>query len=584
MNKEYFNLLKTWCDRMTELQLDGKYGEEFRGGLLCPGCGYIHGRIADAVYPMVTMYSITKDEKYIKSAEALFDWTIYNMERPDGLNFNDSYSAWKGISVFFAVSLLQSIYYHADCIPDKFYKKIEAKLRKLLNASYDFVMGLKNPPAINYPIFLMAEYSLAYKIFGDEKYKITAEKAKENAKSFITPEYFIYGEPKSVHTVSPKGGYLVDIGYNVEESISAFTIYGEVMEDREITELALKIAKAHKYFLLSDGALDNSAGSRSPKWSYWGSRTSDGCQESFCTLSKYDPDFGEYAERNFELYKKCNVNGLLAGGLHYKQAGELPCIHLTFCHAKAIAFMIDSDFEYKPTRPDVWYTDYSKRFSDLNVTVINRGEFRATVSDFDCDLSGTGYINTVPSGGSLTLLHSKRAGAIFAASMPNYATVEPTNMQYTKSLESRCQTLRIESLDSDTRSDMDFTTCISQSDDGYTITATGNLSNRHHKIGAGYSFTYRILPEEVIITAECEEKARLYLPLVASSDEMVTNSKNRIEIQKENCTVVAQSQAEIKNLLSENERNFNHCGGFQTYYAYADMNGEKVTVSIKVKG
>ena len=40
--------------------------------------------------------------------------------------------------------------------------------------------------------------------------------------------------------------------------------------------------RTHMEFMLPDGAWDNSWGTRNYKWSWWGSRTSDGCHPAMC--------------------------------------------------------------------------------------------------------------------------------------------------------------------------------------------------------------------------------------------------------------------------------------------------------------
>ena len=42
-----FELLKTWCDKLIELQITDKKSKGLFGGILCDACGYIHGRCAD---------------------------------------------------------------------------------------------------------------------------------------------------------------------------------------------------------------------------------------------------------------------------------------------------------------------------------------------------------------------------------------------------------------------------------------------------------------------------------------------------------------------------------------------------------
>ena len=95
--------------------------------------------------------------------------------------------------------------------------------------------------------------------------------------------------------------------------------------------------KTHMEFMLPDGAWDNSWGSRNYKWSWWGSRTSDGCHPGFVLMPKFDPRFREVARRNLELMAACTHDGLLYGGPDYFAHGDLPCIHHTFTHAKALA-------------------------------------------------------------------------------------------------------------------------------------------------------------------------------------------------------------------------------------------------------
>jgi hypothetical protein len=83
-------------------------------------------------------------------------------------------------------------------------------------------------------------------------------------------------------------------------------------------------------FMLPDGAWDNSWGTRNFKWTWWGSRTSDGCHPAYRLLADRDPRFAEVSRRNLALMAACTHDGLLYGGPHYRAAGYAPCIHHTF--------------------------------------------------------------------------------------------------------------------------------------------------------------------------------------------------------------------------------------------------------------
>ena len=74
MDDLYFPLLKSWCDRLIELQVRDTGVKELDGGILCPACHVIHGRCPDAIYPMMYLVDATGEEKYLAAARKLFTW------------------------------------------------------------------------------------------------------------------------------------------------------------------------------------------------------------------------------------------------------------------------------------------------------------------------------------------------------------------------------------------------------------------------------------------------------------------------------------------------------------------------------
>ncbi len=103
--------------------------------------------------------------------------------------------------------------------------------------------------------------------------------------------------------------------------------------------------------MLPDGAWDNSWGSRNYKWTWWGSRTSDGCHPAYILLADHEPKFLEAAHRNLELMSACTHNNLLYGGPTTSQHGDQPCIHHTFTHAKSLATVLDSNVPTSTPNP-----------------------------------------------------------------------------------------------------------------------------------------------------------------------------------------------------------------------------------------
>ena len=85
-------------DQITELK-----DPAFYGGILCPACSLIHGRIGDSVYPLTAMYDYSGDEKYLNAAKLAVEWSEANVARKTGGYFNDKAHTWMGISVFSAL-------------------------------------------------------------------------------------------------------------------------------------------------------------------------------------------------------------------------------------------------------------------------------------------------------------------------------------------------------------------------------------------------------------------------------------------------------------------------------------------------
>ena len=179
--------------------------------------------------------------------------------------------------------------------------------------------------------------------------------------------------------------------------------------------------------MLPDGAWDNSFGSRNNKWTYYGSRTSDGCQAGYALLADRDPAFAEASLRNALLMQACSKDGLLHGGLQYVEHGEPACVHHTFTHANAITCALDAGIEQYAERAalpeDAGYTPI-RYFPELDTYKLAVGNLRATVTGYDYDLNA-GHA----SGGTMTMLWHKTAGPVIAASVVDYKLVEYLNQQ-----------------------------------------------------------------------------------------------------------------------------------------------------------
>ena len=111
MLNEYFNLLKQWCDSLLKLQINEIKSPGIYGGIMCPACSRIHGRCADAVYPIMYMAHKTGEKRYLDAAVKLQAWAEH-MSSPDGSWVNETENLWKPITVFGVLSLGEAIRHH----------------------------------------------------------------------------------------------------------------------------------------------------------------------------------------------------------------------------------------------------------------------------------------------------------------------------------------------------------------------------------------------------------------------------------------------------------------------------------------
>lgn len=536
----YADLLRTWCDGLLPHQLGAAQGPALQGALLCPACALIHGRCGDAVYPLLHMAHTTGDQKYLQAALAVYDWTERQVSRPDGSWINDVVlSNWQGITVFHTIAVAEALHHHGEVLDSR----TQARWRDRIARAAKFLDGFMNIETgnINYPITGSYCLALCGQMLGESKYSDHARQLAHQAMDYITPNGLIVGEGHPLNGRTPKGCRPVDLGYNVEESLPALTLYSLLTKDDEVLQRTIVAAAAHMEFLLPDGGWDNSWGSRNYKWTYWGSRTSDGCQTAYALLAAHDPRFAEVARRNTELMRACTHDGLLYGGPDYAAHGEDPCIHHTFTHAKALATVLDNNAAQLPAQPVTLPRDrpYNVRsFPEIATHLASVGPWRATVTAYDWEYvehvqtggsskSGGGHAT----GGALSMLYHQKLGPILAASMTKYQMIEISNQQQPKSGQQQCLTPRIEIGEADPFTSLsDDAATLTFTEDGTTATfiAKGRMLSATHQAPPSairYELRYRIAAEAIEITGTVYTDstfplpARLIVPLLARRSE-----------------------------------------------------------------
>ena len=572
-------LLTEWTDALLTYQQTHS-NPALNGGLLCPACARIHGRCGDAVLPLMYMADRTGDPVYLEAAQNLMKW-MDNVHRWDGSWMNDVHvSDWNGTTAFQAIALYEAIHHHGHLLNDSVRNVWKDRLLQAACFVYDnpFIYSRRREGMRNMNVNYSASAPYVLYVVGQMHNRPDfIDKAKEIAgdiKAFFTEhDTFLFGEGPEIKKKSPNGCFPVDLLYNVEESLPNLAYYARLAGDGELLELVGKSMRTHLEFMLPDGGWDNSWGTRSFKWCYWGGRTSDGFMGGYYSLADRYPEFAVALERNVDLLKEATAGGLLYGGMHNRECGIEACIHHTFGHAKALAsYLNQADVETASVTLPRDEAYGVKKMEDIHTWLIAEGGWRATVTGFDAEYKVKG---THPMGGVLSLLWHPKAGALFAASMNRYTMIEAPNMQSNAQRHFMPGTPRIEIV----RDGVMY----SQLDDLNTQIRYVKEKNAHRfevrthlvdfnqvavidrnpTVQLSYLFDKSGVTIEGQIPAELSGlQPVLTLPLIAAPGEKVTVAEGNVAITKQNSTVLLLSENPILQAPSNNGRIFNPVPGF----------------------
>lgn len=589
-------LVRLWGQSLLQLQVTDASRKEEYGGILCPTYKIVHGRVGDTIYPFLHLAKQTKDHRYVDGAVLLYRWMERRVSQDDGSWLNEPVKgAWKGTTIFSIIALCDALHYHGDLLDDAFKQEVKTRLKKAGDYVYNnFSIDYGN---INYPISAAYGLSLLGELLDVQSFKTKGREFAHLALPFITKkDGLLYGEGDP-YQASAKGCYAVDLGYNVEESLPSLVLYGLLTKDEEVLQAVTRSLQTHMEFMLPDGGWDNSWGTRNYKWTYWGSRTSDGCQPAIALLANRDPRFYKVAVKNTELLQQCTHDGLLYGGPHYVSHKVPPSVHHTFCHIKALTTILDHE-RVRPTasgdkvilpREEVYGNRF---FADIQTWLIATGSFRATVTGYDKEYKKTKNGHTT--GGALSMLWHKATGPLVAASMNEYQLFEAGNMQVDTDPLSMCLTPRIEWRAgellymniSDLSADVQVKTV-----KGVTVVSARSKlvdkDQQHPAKGAVNCQThYEFTSDKVICRftydgAIADGPIRIIFPVISPTGENVRISNDHtLIIGKGNVMVKLTSNKKITLLPTTNGRVFNFVPGLEAIPLA--MEGRDVQIALEV--
>jgi hypothetical protein len=561
----------------------------------------IHGRCGDAIYPLLRTARTTGDSRYLQAALLVYDWSERRVSRPDGSWINDvDLNPWQGITVFRTIALAEALRHHGSLLEASTRRRWTERLAR----AAQFLDGFMtiDTGVINYPATSSFCFATCGQVLEDSHYLDRARQMAHAALEYFTPNGLLFGEGHPQKAVSPKGCRPVDLGYNVEESLPSLGLYALATHDQHVLDRVVSSLQTHMEFMLPDGAWDNSWGTRNHKWSWWGSRTSDGCQPAYELLADHDPRFREVARRNLRLLAECTHGGLLYGGPDYFAHGDLPCVHHTFTHAKPLANVLDRAAGPLPPAPRLPLPREEayglKSYPEIATWLVAIGDWRATVTGYDCTyqehplLPGGGHA----SGGALSLLYHRVLGLLLVASMNQYQVIEILNQQAPRDYPFMTLTPRIEcAADGRTYtslSDGEAAVAASATPQQITSAAQGRLLTAALQGCAErevhYKLVYRLTEGGVEIVASTDTAGpaplRFILPIVSPRGEATEHlDPKTLRVKKRGADLLVRTDAPQGFEKPADERTFNLVPGFECLpLAIAMLPGQETRVELSV--
>jgi hypothetical protein len=583
-NNLYSDLLTRWCDALVTHQISEIKTPGIFGGIMCPLCSRIHGRSSDAIHPLMRMAHTTGNTKYLDAAINLQTWSKH-VSTADGGWVNEAIgNEWRGTTVVGVLSLAASLKHHGELLDTKLRNAWTDRLAKGAAYVRDFIHI--ETGKINYPISATAALMAADQVLDDASMRKKAHSLARECMAYFTKDtHLLFGEGNPHDGYTPMGCRPIDLGYNIEESLPNFALYAKISQDKEVTELLVNSMRAHLEFMLPDGAWDNSWGTRNFKWTYWGTRTGDGCQPAYALMADHDPRFATAALRNAELFDRCTHDGILTSGPHYDLAEQPACIHHTFCHARGFATVLDLGLpDVKPGAPlPRDKANGLREVKELRTWLAGIGPWQTTVTAYDWIYDAAILPAGHASGGALSAVWHQQLGPLIMASVTEYGMMEPSNMQPVRTSPLLPLTPRIE-----VRTDNGVFSSLNELKAKVQQSATaeriafavqGDIQDKMQINNAGsFALNYDMTAKAITLRASAKTKtflskdakpstetnqvAHLVVPIICASNEPVKRINNGIEITKPGGRVrVTWTGTEVG--VDINQRIFHPVPGFQ---------------------
>ena len=423
----YLQALIPLVDQLISTQITDSDDPDF-GALVSPSTNPQlnprHSRAAEAVYPFAVVYRHTQDDRYATAASRLGNWLV-GIQQEDGA-WGESWPnhyGWNGTTADQLISLAGALDLLGDALSEADRQAWQTAIVKAADFSVGRFPGTSN---INYTPTAAVGLVLAHRAVSDPN-DLWLEKARSliaHVLSKVNEDNLVTGEGKGV-----------DLGYNIAQTIGFIAWYGILRDEPQTVDRAAELLKTHMYFMYPNGAIDNSWGTRSFKWTLEsGTKTAPGVHFTFGLLTDRDPRIARGAQLALDWLEHHTLdefNRVVYGPhAHLHANSNPPSNYGTFARAQSIATAVEfgpGATEQAPVPAE--RRQWVKLFPTPQTAVLRTDRLMATVTSYANNLRYP--LETAVRGGSATLVWFEGYGPdgfLQVSSQTKYNRIENKHM------------------------------------------------------------------------------------------------------------------------------------------------------------
>lgn len=579
----YLETLTKLADQLTSTQIVDPDDPDY-GALVSPSTNPQpnprHSRAAEAVYPLAVVYKHTGAERYKTAAILLGNWLV-GIQQENGAWGEDwpGHDGWNGTTADQLISLAGAL----EILGDELDPGERFAWSTAVAKAADFSVGrFPGGSNINYTPTAAVGLVLAHRVVDAPKTK-WLEKADSLialVTSQVNEDNFIVGEGKGV-----------DLGYNIAQTIGFIAWYGILRDSPETVDLAASLLKSHRYFMYPNGAIDNSWGTRSFKWTLEsGTKTAPGVHFTFGLLADQDPSFLRGAELALEWLEDHSLDSdnRVVYGPHafLHENSNPPSNYSTFARAQSIATAV----EFAPAATDVAPIPAEQRqwvrfYPTVETAVLRTEQLMATLTSYAGILRYP--LETVLRGGSATVVWFDGYGPdgfIQLSSPTEYRRIETRHMP--DGIDPLPLTPRIETTSGvylTNLFDPDALLAVVQSPALIEVVSSGALRTKDGDVGPAFTWTHSFTKNSYTKTVELSTAASVQVV-----EPFVDNPGNSYALDADDTFVITAAgggQWQLKITSSSVPYRLSHGDQRKRYYhPFPGVNGYPVAIRLESSG